>query len=158
MVENLPDSTYEMVGDIDKQIEEIKDVVELPVKHPEHLRCPQYLLYGPPGTGLGRTSRRPNQLEVHQGDSSSWPSSWTKSILLLAERRREFRGAEMMQELLNQLDGFEGTKNLKISSTPDSFAPDASTAKSSSPLQAWRRAYPFFASTHRKYPSVQKSK
>jgi 26S proteasome regulatory subunit T6 len=32
MVEKVPDSTYEMVGGLDRQIQEI---IELPVKHPE---------------------------------------------------------------------------------------------------------------------------
>lgn len=31
----VPDSTYEMIGGLDKQIKEIKEVIELPVKHPE---------------------------------------------------------------------------------------------------------------------------
>jgi 26S proteasome regulatory subunit T6 len=31
----VPDSTYDMVGGLDKQIKEIKEVIELPVKHPE---------------------------------------------------------------------------------------------------------------------------
>jgi hypothetical protein len=35
MVEKVPDSTYEMIGGLDKQIMEIKEVIELPVKHPE---------------------------------------------------------------------------------------------------------------------------
>lgn len=35
MVEKVPDSTYDMVGGLDKQIKEIKEVIELPVKHPE---------------------------------------------------------------------------------------------------------------------------
>jgi 26S proteasome regulatory subunit T6 len=30
MVEKVPDSTYEMVGGLDKQIKEIKEVIELP--------------------------------------------------------------------------------------------------------------------------------
>jgi len=34
MVEKVPDSTYEMVGGLQKQIKEIKEVIELPVKHP----------------------------------------------------------------------------------------------------------------------------
>ncbi|OXB62496.1 UNVERIFIED_CONTAM: hypothetical protein H355_007660 [Colinus virginianus] len=41
MVEKVPDSTYEMIGGLDKQIKEIKEVIELP----------GVLLYGPPGTG-----------------------------------------------------------------------------------------------------------
>merc|ERR1719167_300622 len=57
MVEKVPDSTYEMVGGLQKQIKEIKKVIELPVKHPElfdalGIQQPKgVLLYGPPGTG-----------------------------------------------------------------------------------------------------------
>merc|ERR1712168_121725 len=57
MVEKVPDSTYEMVGGLEKQIKEIKEVIELPVKHPELFEAlgiaqPKgVLLYGPPGTG-----------------------------------------------------------------------------------------------------------
>lgn len=56
-VEKVPDSTYDMVGGLDKQIREIKEVIELPVKHPELFESlgiaqPKgVLLYGPPGTG-----------------------------------------------------------------------------------------------------------
>ncbi len=56
-VEKVPDSTYDMIGGLKKQIEEIKDVIELPIKHPELYEAtgiPQpkgVLLYGPPGTG-----------------------------------------------------------------------------------------------------------
>jgi 26S proteasome regulatory subunit T6 len=34
-VEAVPDSTYDMIGGLDKQVMEIKEVIELPVKHPE---------------------------------------------------------------------------------------------------------------------------
>jgi 26S proteasome regulatory subunit T6 len=56
-VEKVPDSTYDQIGGLKKQIEEIKDVIELPIKHPELYEAtgiPQpkgVLLYGPPGTG-----------------------------------------------------------------------------------------------------------
>lgn len=46
-----------MVGGLDKQIKEIKEVIELPIKHPElfdalGIAQPKgVLLYGPPGTG-----------------------------------------------------------------------------------------------------------
>jgi len=56
-VEKVPDATYEMVGGLDKQIIEIKEVIELPIKHPELFESlgiaqPKgVLLYGPPGTG-----------------------------------------------------------------------------------------------------------
>ena len=58
MVENVSDSTYDMVDGLDKQIKEIKEVIELTVKHPElfealGIALPKgVLLYGgPPGTG-----------------------------------------------------------------------------------------------------------
>jgi|UPI0004AD9CFB 26S proteasome regulatory subunit T6 len=56
-VEKVPDSTYDLCGGLEKQIREIKEVIELPVKHPELFESlgvsqPKgVLLYGPPGTG-----------------------------------------------------------------------------------------------------------
>ena len=56
-VEKVPDSTYDMIGGLDQQIKEIKEVIELPIKHPELFESlgiaqPKgVLLYGPPGTG-----------------------------------------------------------------------------------------------------------
>lgn len=46
-----------MVGGLEKQIKEVKEVIELPIKHPEIFESlgisqPKgVLLYGPPGTG-----------------------------------------------------------------------------------------------------------
>ncbi len=57
MVEKVPDSSYDVIGGLDKQIKEIKEVIELPIKHPELFEAlgiaqPKgVLLYGPPGTG-----------------------------------------------------------------------------------------------------------
>ena len=56
-VEKVPDSTYDMIGGLDRQVKEIKEVIELPIKHPELFESlgiaqPKgVLLYGPPGTG-----------------------------------------------------------------------------------------------------------
>ena len=56
-VEKVPDSTYDLVGGLNKQIREIKEVIELPIKHPELFESlgvaqPKgVLMYGPPGTG-----------------------------------------------------------------------------------------------------------
>eukprot|EP01061_Rhynchopus_euleeides_P005327 TRINITY_DN1458_c0_g1_i6.p1 TRINITY_DN1458_c0_g1~~TRINITY_DN1458_c0_g1_i6.p1 ORF type:complete len:398 (+),score=166.27 TRINITY_DN1458_c0_g1_i6:109-1302(+) len=56
-VEKVPGSTYDMIGGLDRQIKEIKEVIELPIKHPElfdslGIAQPKgVLLYGPPGTG-----------------------------------------------------------------------------------------------------------
>lgn len=57
MVEKVPDSTYSMIGGLDEQIKEIREVIEMPIKHPElfeNLGIAQpkgVLLFGPPGTG-----------------------------------------------------------------------------------------------------------
>ena len=56
-VEKVPDSTYDMVGGLEQQVKEVKEVIELPIKHPEifdalGIAQPKgVLLYGPPGTG-----------------------------------------------------------------------------------------------------------
>jgi 26S proteasome regulatory subunit T6 len=56
-VEKVPDSTYDMVGGLEIQIKEVKEVIELPIKHPEIFEAlgiaqPKgVILYGPPGTG-----------------------------------------------------------------------------------------------------------
>lgn len=56
-VEKVPGATYDMIGGAARQIKEIKEVIELPIKHPELFESlgiaqPKgVLLYGPPGTG-----------------------------------------------------------------------------------------------------------
>lgn len=53
----IPRVTYEDIGGLDKEIQRIREMVELPLKHPELFRHlgiepPKgVLLYGPPGTG-----------------------------------------------------------------------------------------------------------
>merc|ERR1712193_510942 len=56
-VEKAPQASYDMIGGLEEQIKEIKEVIELPIKHPEIFEAlgiaqPKgVLLYGPPGTG-----------------------------------------------------------------------------------------------------------
>ena len=56
-VEKVPDSTYDMIGGLEEQIKEVREVIELPIKHPEifdalGIAQPKgVILYGPPGTG-----------------------------------------------------------------------------------------------------------
>ncbi|KAI0084756.1 26S proteasome regulatory complex, ATPase RPT6 [Irpex rosettiformis] len=154
MVEKVPDSTYEMVGGLDKQIKEIKEVIELPVKHPELFESlgiaqPKgVLLYGPPGTGktllaravahhtdckfirvsgselvqkyIGEGSRMVRELFVMAREHAP-------SIIFMDEidsigssrgdsgsRSSDSEVQRTMLELLNQLDGFEPTKNIKV--------------------------------------------
>ncbi|KXN70987.1 26S protease regulatory subunit 8 [Conidiobolus coronatus NRRL 28638] len=156
MVEKVPDSTYDMVGGLDKQIKEIKEVIELPVKHPELFESlgiaqPKgVLLYGPPGTGktllaravahhtdckfirvsgselvqkyIGEGSRMVRELFVMAREHA--PSIiFMDEIDSIGSARVESGGGSSggdsevqrtMLELLNQLDGFEPTKNIKV--------------------------------------------
>merc|ERR1719205_106984 len=152
-VEKVPDSTYEMVGGLQKQIKEIKEVIELPVKHPElfdalGIAQPKgVLLYGPPGTGktllaravahhtectfirvsgselvqkfIGEGSRMVRELFVMAREHA--PSIiFMDEIDSIGSTRIESGGGgdsevqRTMLELLNQLDGFEATKNIKV--------------------------------------------
>ncbi|EDP44869.1 hypothetical protein MGL_0676 [Malassezia globosa CBS 7966] len=153
MVEKVPDSTYEMVGGLDRQIKEIKEVIELPVKHPELFESlgiaqPKgVLLYGPPGTGktllaravahhtdckfirvsgselvqkyIGEGSRMVRELFVMAREHA--PSIiFMDEIDSIGSSRGDDGGngdsevQRTMLELLNQLDGFEGTQNIKV--------------------------------------------
>ncbi len=57
ILEEIPDVTYENIGGLSKQIEQVRDAVELPFLYPElyaeyKLHAPKgVLLYGPPGCG-----------------------------------------------------------------------------------------------------------
>ena len=62
-VEEKPDVTYSDLGGCKDQIDKIREVVELPLLHPEKftqlgIDPPKgVLLYGPPGTGKTLTAR-----------------------------------------------------------------------------------------------------
>jgi 26S proteasome regulatory subunit T6 len=152
-VEKVPDSTYEMVGGLDKQIREIKEVIELPIKHPELFESlgiaqPKgVLLYGPPGTGKTLLARAVahhtkctfirvsgNELvQKYIGEGSRMVRELfvmarlhAPSIIFMDEidsigstRIDSSSGGDSevqrtMLELLNQLDGFEATQNIKV--------------------------------------------
>lgn len=152
-VEKVPDATYDMVGGLDKQIQEIKEVIELPIKHPELFEAlgvaqPKgVLMYGPPGTGktllaravahhtdctfirvsgaelvqkyIGEGSRMVRELFVMAREAA--PSIiFMDEIDSIGSTRVESSGGgdsevqRTMMELLNQLDGFEPTQNIKM--------------------------------------------
>ena len=154
MVEKVPDSTYDMIGGLDNQIKEIKEVIELPIKHPELFESlgisqPKgVLLYGPPGTGktllaravahhtdcrfirvsgselvqkyIGEGSRMVRELFVMAREHA--PSIiFIDEVDSIGSTRSEGGGGggdsevqRTMLELLNQLDGFESTKAIKV--------------------------------------------
>jgi 26S proteasome regulatory subunit T6 len=156
MVEKVPDSTYEMVGGLEQQIKEIKEVIELPVKHPElfdalGIAQPKgVLLYGPPGTGktllaravahhtdcrfirvsgselvqkyIGEGSRMVRELFVMAREHAPSIIFMDEIDSIGSSRGGSGSGGgdsevqRTMLELLNQLDGFEATKNIKVRS------------------------------------------
>jgi len=153
-VEKVPDSSYDTIGGLDKQIKEIKEVVELPIKHPEIFESlgiaqPKgVLLYGPPGTGKTLLARavahhtdccfiRVSGSELVQkyiGEGSRMvrelfimAREHAPSIIFMDEvdsigssrgdggaGRGDSEVQRTMLELLNQLDGFEASSNIKI--------------------------------------------
>jgi len=152
-VEKVPDATYEMVGGLDQQIKEMKEVIELPIKHPElflslGIAQPKgVIMYGPPGTGKTLLARavahhtdctfiRVSGSELVQkyiGEGSRMvrelfvmARQHAPSIIFMDEidsiggtRIDSSRGGDSevqrtMLELLNQLDGFEPTQNIKV--------------------------------------------
>lgn len=153
MVEKVPDSTYDMVGGLDQQIKEIKEVIELPVKHPELFESlgiaqPKgVILYGPPGTGktlLARSVAHHTECKFIRVSGSELVQKYigegsrmvrelfimarehAPSIIFMDEidsigssRVEGSSGGDSevqrtMLELLNQLDGFESSKDIKI--------------------------------------------
>ena len=154
MVEKVPDSTYDMIGGLDNQIKEIKEVIELPIRHPELFESlgiaqPKgVLLYGPPGTGktllaravahhtdcrfirvsgselvqkyIGEGSRMVRELFVMAREHA--PSIiFIDEVDSIGSARSDGGGGggdsevqRTMLELLNQLDGFESTKAIKV--------------------------------------------
>lgn len=151
-VEKVPDSTYEAVGGLSLQVKEVKEVIELPIRHPELFESlgisqPKgVLLYGPPGTGktllaravahhtdctfirvsgselvqkyIGEGSRMVRELFVMAREHA--PSIiFMDEIDSIGSQRLEGEHGDSevqrtMMELLNQLDGFESTQNIKV--------------------------------------------
>lgn len=62
-VEEKPDVTYEQIGGLLSELDQLREVVEIPLLHPERfvnlgIDPPKgVLLYGPPGTGKTLTAR-----------------------------------------------------------------------------------------------------
>merc|ERR1712000_611191 len=152
-VEKVPDSTYDMVGGLAKQIKEIKEVIELPIKHPElfdslGIAQPKgVLLYGPPGTGktllaravahhtdctfirvsgselvqkyIGEGARMVRELFVMAREHAPSIIFMDEIDSIGSSRVEGSSGGDSevqrtMLELLNQLDGFEPTKSVKV--------------------------------------------
>ena len=152
-VEKVPDSTYDSIGGLDQQIKEIREVIELPIKHPEIFESlgisqPKgVIMYGPPGTGKTLLARAVahhtdctfirvsgNELvQKYIGEGARMvrelfvmARQHAPSIIFMDEidsiggqridddTRGDSEVQRTMLELLNQLDGFEQSQNIKI--------------------------------------------
>ncbi|KAA6404215.1 MAG: putative 26S proteasome regulatory subunit 8 [Streblomastix strix] len=152
-VEKVPDSTYDQIGGLDKQLVEIKEVIEKPILHPEDFEIlgisqPKgVLLYGPPGTGktllaravahhthctfirvsgselvqkyIGEGSRLVRELFVMAREHAPSLIFMDEIDSIGGTRVEAAKGGDSevqrtMLELLNQLDGFEPTQNIKV--------------------------------------------
>merc|ERR1711907_407153 len=152
-VEKVPDSTYDMIGGLDEQVKEIKEVIELPIKHPElfeslGIEQPKgVILYGPPGTGktllaravahhtdcgfirvsgselvqkyIGEGSRMVRELFVMAREHAPSIIFMDEVDSIGSARQEGGKGGDSevqrtMLELLNQLDGFEANKAIKV--------------------------------------------
>lgn len=152
-VEKVPDSTYDSIGGLEEQIKEIREVIELPIKHPEIFEAlgiaqPKgVIMFGPPGTGKTLLARAVahhtdctfirvsgNELvQKYIGEGARlvrelfvMARQHAPSIIFMDEidsiggqridddSRGDSEVQRTMLELLNQLDGFEETKSIKI--------------------------------------------
>ncbi|TPP45358.1 ATPase associated with various cellular activities (AAA) family protein [Leishmania donovani] len=113
-VEDKPDVTYADVGGVKEQIERIREVVELPITHPEKytqlgIDPPKgVLLYGPPGTG---------KTLLAKAVANRTDATFIRVI-----------GSELrtMLEMVNQMDGFDSRGNIKVimaTNRPDTLDP-----------------------------------
>uniref|UniRef100_A0A7S0XHG9 AAA+ ATPase domain-containing protein n=1 Tax=Mantoniella antarctica TaxID=81844 RepID=A0A7S0XHG9_9CHLO len=150
-VEKVPDSTFDMIGGLDQQVKEIKEVVELPIKHPELFEAlgiaqPKgVILYGPPGTGktllaravahhtdccfirvsgselvqkyIGEGARMVRELFVMARENAP-AILFMDEVDSIGSARGSGGGDSEVQrtmlELLNQLDGFEASNQIKV--------------------------------------------
>lgn len=152
-VEKVPDSNYDSVGGLDQQIKEIREVIELPIKHPEVFESlgisqPKgVIMYGPPGTGKTLLARAVahhtdctfirvsgNELvQKYIGEGARlvrelfiMAREHAPSIIFMDEidsiggarsgdsGKGDSEVQRTMLELLNQLDGFEQSQNIKM--------------------------------------------
>lgn len=152
-VDEKPTETYNDVGGLDKQIEELVEAIVLPMTHRDKfenigIQPPKgVLLYGPPGTGKTLLARAcaaqtkatflklagPQLVQMFIGDGAkmvqdAFALAKEKSPAIIfideldaigtkrfaSEKEGDREVQRTMLELLNQLDGFSSTSEVKV--------------------------------------------
>ena len=164
-VDEKPTEDYSDIGGLDKQIQELREAIVLPITHKDRftalgIKPPKgVLLYGPPGTGKTLMARAcaaqtnatflklagPSLVQMFIGDGAKMvrdafalAKEKAPAIIFIDEidavgttrRDSESNGDREVQrtmlELLNQLDGFSSTEDVKIiaaTNRPDTLDP-----------------------------------
>jgi len=165
-VDEKPTDQYSDIGGLDKQIQELIEAIELPMKHKERFEAigitpPKgVLMHGPPGTGKTMMARAcaarsnatflklagPQLVQMFIGDGAkivrdafTLAREKAPAIIFIDELdaigQKRSGGGELsgvrevqrtMLELLNQLDGFSSTTQVKIiaaTNRPDTLDP-----------------------------------
>nr|KJB70002.1 hypothetical protein B456_011G054200 [Gossypium raimondii] len=125
-VEEKPDVTYNDVGGCKEQIEKMREVVELPMLHPEKfvklgIDPPKGVLcYGPPGTGKTLLARAKACIVFFDEVDAIGGARFDDGVGGDNEVQRT------MLEIVNQLDGFDARGNIKVlmaTNRPDTLDP-----------------------------------
>lgn len=164
-VDEKPTEDYSDIGGLDKQIQELREAIVLPITHKDRflalgIKPPKgVLLHGPPGTGKTLMARAcaaqtnatflklagPSLVQMFIGDGAKMvrdafalAKEKAPAIIFIDEidavgtTRRDSEGSgdrevqRTMLELLNQLDGFSSTDDVKIiaaTNRPDTLDP-----------------------------------
>jgi 26S proteasome regulatory subunit T5 len=164
-VDEKPTEDYSDIGGLDKQIQELREAIVLPITHKDRftalgIKPPKgVLLFGPPGTGKTLMARAcaaqtnatflklagPSLVQMFIGDGAKMvrdafalAKEKAPAIIFIdeidavgttrrdAEQSGDREVQRTMLELLNQLDGFSSTEDVKIiaaTNRPDTLDP-----------------------------------
>ncbi|PSP81868.1 peptidase [Halobacteriales archaeon QS_4_69_225] len=130
-VDQSPDITYQDIGGVDEQMEEVRETVEMPIENPGMfdevgINPPSgVLLHGPPGTGKTMLAKA----VANQTDATfiKMAGVFIDEIDAIASKRTESKtsgDAEVqrtMMQLLSEMDGFEDRGQISIIAATNRF-------------------------------------